>query len=169
MNLPLLERLVRLMAENDVTDLELEDGVSRIMLSRGGRLGAMGQMGSAPSTAAHQQAGAQMPMSPSATAVPATSGAGSAAPPPDSRGGSGTVEIKSPMVGTFYLSPSPDAKPFVQVGDRVGPDTDVCIIEAMKVFNEIPAEVRGKIAAVLCEEGEAVEFDKPLFKVDTSG
>ena len=168
MNLPLLERLVRLMAENDVTDLELEDGVSRIMLSRGGRLGAMGQMGSAPSTAAHQQAGAQMPMSPSATAVPATSGAGSAAPPPDSRGGSGTVEIKSPMVGTFYSKPSPESKPFVGVGSAVHEETDVCVIEAMKVFNNIKAEVRGTIARILVTNGQTVEFGQALFLVKPS-
>ena len=73
------------------------------------------------------------------------------------------------MVGTFYTSSSPDSPPFVKVGDHVGPESIICIIEAMKVFNEIPAEVRGKIVAVLCEDGEAVEFDKPMFKVDTSG
>ena len=77
--------------------------------------------------------------------------------------------IKSPMVGTFYSRPNPKAEPYAKVGDRVDTTTVVCIIEAMKVFNEIPAEVRGKIVAVLCEDGEAVEFDKPLFKVDTSG
>jgi acetyl-CoA carboxylase biotin carboxyl carrier protein len=72
------------------------------------------------------------------------------------------------MVGTFYGRPNPKAAAYVKVGDSVEASTVVCIIEAMKVFNEIPAEVRGKIAAILCEDGEAVEFDKPLFKVDTS-
>jgi acetyl-CoA carboxylase biotin carboxyl carrier protein len=72
------------------------------------------------------------------------------------------------MVGTFYVRPNPKAEPYVKVGDRVDSTTTVCIVEAMKVFNEIPAEIRGKIVAVLCEDGEAVEFDKPLFKVDTS-
>lgn len=81
----------------------------------------------------------------------------------------GIVVIKSPMVGTFYSRPNPKAEPYVKVGDRVDTTTVVCIIEAMKVFNEIPAEVRGKVTALLCEDGEAVEFDKPLFKVDTSG
>jgi acetyl-CoA carboxylase biotin carboxyl carrier protein len=73
------------------------------------------------------------------------------------------------MVGTFYSRPNPKAEPYVKVGDPVDATTVVCIIEAMKVFNEIPAEVRGRIVAVLCDDGEAVEFDKPLFKVDTSG
>ncbi len=80
-----------------------------------------------------------------------------------------TVLIKSPMVGTFYSKANPEAaEAFVKVGDHVASDTTVCIIEAMKVFNEIPAEVTGRIIAVLVENEEAVEFGKPLFKVDTS-
>ena len=75
--------------------------------------------------------------------------------------------IKSPMVGTFYPAPSPDAQAFVKVGDHVGPQTTVCVVEAMKVFNEIPADVSGQIVAVLVENGEPVEFGQQLFKVDT--
>jgi acetyl-CoA carboxylase biotin carboxyl carrier protein len=75
--------------------------------------------------------------------------------------------IKSPMVGTFFVSPSPEAPAFVKVGDHVGPETAVCIIEAMKVFNEIPAEMAGQIVAVLVENGAPVEFGQPLFKVNT--
>jgi acetyl-CoA carboxylase biotin carboxyl carrier protein len=82
--------------------------------------------------------------------------------------GANIVVIKSPMVGTFYARPNPKSEVFVKVGDHVEPNTTVCIIEAMKVFNEIPAEVRGKIVAVLVEEDEAVDFGRPLFKVDTS-
>jgi acetyl-CoA carboxylase biotin carboxyl carrier protein len=74
--------------------------------------------------------------------------------------------IKSPMIGTFFVSPGPDAPAFVKVGDHVGPTTTVCIIEAMKVFNEIPAEVSGQVVAVLVENGEPVEFGQPLFKID---
>jgi acetyl-CoA carboxylase biotin carboxyl carrier protein len=76
--------------------------------------------------------------------------------------------IKSPMVGTFYTRPNPKAEAYVKVGSKVDTTSTVCIIEAMKVFNEIPAEVRGTIVAILVEDGEAVEFEKPLFKVDTS-
>jgi acetyl-CoA carboxylase biotin carboxyl carrier protein len=72
------------------------------------------------------------------------------------------------MVGTFYVRPNPDAEPFVKVGDRVTPQTTVCVIEAMKVFNEIPAEISGEIVAVLADNEEAVEYGKPLFRVDTS-
>jgi acetyl-CoA carboxylase biotin carboxyl carrier protein len=70
------------------------------------------------------------------------------------------------MVGTYYAAANPDAPPFVKVGDRVGRDTTVCIIEAMKVFNPIPAETAGQIVAVLVESGAPVEFGQPLFKVD---
>ena len=72
------------------------------------------------------------------------------------------------MVGTFYCRANPDAPPFVNVGDPVSAETTVCIIEAMKVFNEIPAEISGTIVAILVEDEEPVEFGKPLFKVDTS-
>ena len=69
------------------------------------------------------------------------------------------------MVGTFYTTASPDSPPFVKVGDQVGPESTVCIVEAMKVFNEIPAECSGKIAAVLVDNGQSVEFGQPLFRV----
>jgi acetyl-CoA carboxylase biotin carboxyl carrier protein len=71
------------------------------------------------------------------------------------------------MVGTFYAAPDPDSPPYVKAGDSVGPETTVCIVEAMKVFNEIQAEVSGKVAAVLVENGEPVEFGQPMFRVDT--
>ena len=77
--------------------------------------------------------------------------------------------ITSPIVGTFYTSANPESPAFVKVGDHVGPETTVCIVEAMKVFNQIQAEVSGKIQAVLVENGQPVEFGQPLFKVDTRG
>ena len=79
------------------------------------------------------------------------------------------VVIKSPMVGTYYSKPNPKASSFVKVGDHVDPETIICIIEAMKVFNEIPAEISGKIVAIHVSEEEPVEFGKPLFKIDTTG
>ena len=69
------------------------------------------------------------------------------------------------MVGTFYPASSPDARPYVQVGDKVEPDTVVCLIEAMKVFNEIKAETRGTVVRILIENGQAVEFDQPMFEI----
>ena len=190
MSLPLLERLVRLMAENGLTNVELKDGDQRIILSRGGGGGGetggtmmpammpayppMGAMPMGGGTGGAAQMPQSMPSSPAGTeGAPSTtmgsrpSDAGGAA-----GGGSastaGLAEIKSPMVGTFYASPSPDAKPFVRVGDRVGPDTDVCIIEAMKVFNNIKAETSGTIEKVLAEGGQAVEYGQVLFLVRPS-
>ena len=161
MNLPLLERLVRMMAENGLTDLQLKDGDQRIILSRGGGF-AGGSMQSMPMMHAMPQA---MSSSPSATEAPASSSSGSRPADTGAAGAQGLVEIKSPMVGTFYASPSPDAKSFVQVGDRVGPDSDVCIIEAMKVFNNIKAETSGTIEKILAENGQAVEYGQVLFLV----
>ena len=71
------------------------------------------------------------------------------------------------MVGTFYSAPDPDSPPYVKVGDHVGPETTVCIVEAMKVFNQIPAEMSGKILMVLAANGESVEYGQPLYKIDT--
>ena len=82
---------------------------------------------------------------------------------------SNLVEIKSPMIGTFYRSSSPDKPAFVSVGDSVSGDSVVCIIEAMKLFNEIEAEVTGKIVKVLVEDAQPVQYDQPLFLVDPKG
>ena len=158
MNLPLLERLVRLMADNGLTDIQLKDGDQRIILSRGGSSGFAG-VPMMPQQFPVAQQPVAMPSSPAATEAPATGAA------PVGAGTAGLVEIKSPMVGTFYSAPSPDAKAFVQVGDRVGPDTDVCIIEAMKVFNNIKAETSGTIEKILAENGQAVEYGQVLFLV----
>lgn len=79
---------------------------------------------------------------------------------------SGYVEVRSPMVGTFYRAPAPDKPPYVAVGDNIKPNSVVCIIEAMKLFNEVEAEVRGKIVKVLVEDAAPVEYDQPLFLVD---
>jgi acetyl-CoA carboxylase biotin carboxyl carrier protein len=80
----------------------------------------------------------------------------------------GEVDIKSPMIGTFYRSPSPEAGPYVDVGSEVGTETVVCIIEAMKVMNEIKAEMKGVITQVLVENGKPVEFGQPLYKIRPS-
>jgi acetyl-CoA carboxylase biotin carboxyl carrier protein len=88
-----------------------------------------------------------------------------AAAVPAAAAGNGDLEVKSPMIGTFYRSPSPESAYYVDVGVEVGPDTVVCIIEAMKVMNEIKAETRGIITAILAENAKPVEFGQPLFKV----
>lgn len=95
-------------------------------------------------------------------AAPAAAPAAAAAPAPEA---SNLKEIKSPMVGTFYASPSPEAGPFVKVGQTVTPDTVVCIVEAMKVMNEIKAEVSGTIAEISADNGKPVQFGQALFRV----
>jgi acetyl-CoA carboxylase biotin carboxyl carrier protein len=148
-----IRRLVELMKEHDLSEVDLRESRQRIRICRGPKDAPRAVYAAPPAAAAP---------SPAAPTAPAAAAAGTAADGPN------IVLIKSPMVGTFYSRPNPKAEAFVKVGDRVDLTTVVCIIEAMKVFNEIPAETRGKIVACLCEDGEAVEFDKPLFKVDTS-
>jgi len=103
--------------------------------------------------------------SPGAGAAPAAAAAPAAPAAPPSN----LVEIKSPMVGTFYASPEPGAAPYVKVGSRVSQGQVVCIIEAMKIMNEIEADESGTIAKILCENGQAVEFGQPLFVIDRRG
>ncbi|MFM1904232.1 MAG: Acetyl-CoA biotin carboxyl carrier [Planctomycetota bacterium] len=142
-----VRRLIELMKEHDLTELDLRQADHRVKLRRGGDVVAYSAP-AAPAAAA-----------PSGAAAPA---AAPSAPAADAR----MLVIKSPMVGTFYKASGPDAAPFVKVGDRIGPEKTVCIIEAMKVFNEIPAGVSGQVVAVLVENGAPVEFGQPLIKVD---
>jgi acetyl-CoA carboxylase biotin carboxyl carrier protein len=141
-------RLVELMKEHDLREVDLQEGEQKIRLARGGKEVAYAAPVMASTSPAQQQ------QAPSADA---------AAPAVDA---ANVKQILSPMVGTFYARPNPNAEPFVKVGDHVENSTTVCIIEAMKTFNEIPAEVRGKIVAVLVEDGEHVDTDKPLFKIE---
>ena len=147
-----IRRLVELMKEYDLNQIDLRQGETRIQLQRGG-LAAVEVVA----------AGAGRGALPPAAAAPAEK---PPAPPPED---DKIAFIKSPMVGTFYTSPDPESPAYVKVGDHVGPETTVCIVEAMKVFNELPAEISGKIVAVLLENGEPVEFGQSLFKVDTRG
>lgn len=144
-----VRRLVELMREYDLAEMDLKQGETRIQLRRGGAIAA--------ATVA--------PAAVSAVAAPAP--AADREPPKAAPSGepANIKLITSPMVGTFYISPDPQSPPYVKVGDHVGPDTTVCIVEAMKVFNQIPAEVSGRITAVLAENGQTVEFGQPLFKV----
>jgi len=147
-----IRELVELMKEHDLSVLDVRQGDQKIRLRRGA-------VTATPMMMAPQAAPAPV------AATPAASGA---APPTAPADGPHIKYIKSPMVGTFYTRPKPDAKSFVSVGDHVGPETVVCIIEAMKVFNEIPSEVSGQIVAILVDTEEPVDFGRPLFKVDTS-
>lgn len=146
-----VRRLVELMQEFELAEIDLRQAEQRIRLRKDQEPVVVPGGYAAPPPA---------PMAPPVAAS-------SAGPAPAAVAAvEGGQFITSPMVGTFYVSGSPDSPPFVKVGDQVGPDTVVCIIEAMKVFNEIPAECSGKISALLIENGAAVEFGQKLFRVD---
>ena len=146
-----IRQLVKLMNENDLAEIDLRNGAQRVRLRKRGSE-VVPVVAAAPVVAAP----APMPVPAASTSSPAPAA-------------SNLVEIKSPMLGTFYRSPSPDAEPFVQVGSHVDNESVVCIIEAMKVFNEITADCRGKIVAVQVENAQAVEYGQVLFRVDPTG
>jgi acetyl-CoA carboxylase biotin carboxyl carrier protein len=152
-DLKTLKQLIKLMVDNDLTELDIEAEGGPVKIKRNSQ-GTVTHV--VPSGIA---APAPMPAAPAPAAPVAVSAAPQAAPADSG------VTIDSPMVGTFYAASSPDAKAFANVGDRVDEDTVVCIIEAMKVFNEIKAEASGTIEKVLVENGQAVEFGQPLFTI----
>jgi len=149
-----IKAIIDLMKKNSITEFELEEKDSKLRLKRGlnGSLAAIQppeeSIFPAPSPAPFPAMVATTPIA--QVSAPANSG---------------EIEIKSPMIGTLYRSPSPESGPYVDVGTEVNTDTVVCIIEAMKVMNEIKAEVKGVITQILVENGKPVEFGQPLFKV----
>lgn len=148
-----VRHLVELMEKHDLSEVSLRNGSQQWRLRRGAQVASL----AAPQIAAP----AAQPTA--ASQAPAPS------PQKSATGGDAADEnlltIKSPTVGTFYPSPAEGEPPFVTPGSKITPKTIVCLIEAMKVFNQIPADVTGTIAAVLVKHGEAVEFGQPLFKV----
>jgi len=149
-----LKELVKLMVANDLAEMDLRDTDEQVTIRRHGETFVT----SAPA--------APVASAPAPVAAPAVD----SAPAPAATTQEAEVEgeeIVSPMVGTFYSSPDPDSPAFVSVGDEVSEDTTVCIMEAMKIFNEIKAQVSGKIVKVLVKSGEPVEFGQPLFIVKT--
>lgn len=144
-----LKELVKLMVENDLSELDLKDQSETVAIKR-------------------NPAGVPVVQAPTGTAhgiaSPATADQAPAAESSDN-GDAGIIPIESPMVGTFYSAASPDSPPFVSPGTEVSPDTVICLIEAMKVFNEIKAEQAGRIERVCVKNGEAVEFGQRLFEL----
>lgn len=147
-----VRRLVELMQENALTELDIQQGDMRIQLKRNS---------GTPVSMAPMPVAAPQPVA-LPTPVPVAN-----TPTPTLAEEKNVHIITSPMVGTFYAASSPDAPPFAKVGDSVSPDKTVCLIEAMKVYNEIQAECTGKIVAVLAKNAATVEFGTPLFKVAT--
>jgi acetyl-CoA carboxylase biotin carboxyl carrier protein len=148
----MVSRLVELMVEKDLREIELQEGESKILLKRGAG-GEVVQQVLAPAAAAP---------------IAAAPEAASASSPADDGADDGLVPISSPMVGTYYASSEPGAPPFVSAGSMVSSDTVVCIIEAMKVFNEIKSEISGTVERILVQNEQPVEFGQPLYLVRPS-
>lgn len=161
MDLRKIKKLIDLLEESDLTEIEIKEGEETIRLSRASKGGMVSvpQHVPAPVTHVHVE---QRPSAPAHHAPSSDShhhGGGGGRELPD-----GHV-VRAPMVGTFYGSPSPEAPPFVKVGQQVKAGDVLGIIEAMKMFNQIEADVSGTISAVLCSSGHPVEFDEPMFVI----
>ncbi len=152
MDIEEIKTLTDLMVANDLSEVIIRDGEKRILLRRGAHLPAGGGAPVAPVVAA-----VHAPVAPAAATAQAA--------PTAAAGDPGLARITSPMVGTFYATPDPESAPFVKVGDRINPDTVVCIIEAMKVFNEIKAEISGTIESIDVQSAQPVEFGQVLMTV----
>lgn len=152
MDLNLIKKLVKLIETSEVTDLEIEENGTRIRVAKKVRVAQM------PMQAAQYSMPAPQVHSEVKEIKPAIKEEETAA---------GLHEIKSPIVGTFYRAPAPDADSYVQVGDMVAPGSVLCIVEAMKLMNEIESDVSGKIVKVLVENGKPVEYNQPLFLIQT--
>ena len=153
-----IRELIELMEQHGLSEIDLRRGAERWRLRRG----PTEVMQMIPAAAYPGMAPVSSPP-PIAPAVAAAPGAPAASPDSDS------VPIKSPTVGTFYSAAAPGDEPFVAVGSKITAETVVCVIEAMKVFNQILAEVNGTITAVLAKNGDAIEFGQPLFMVRLGG
>jgi acetyl-CoA carboxylase biotin carboxyl carrier protein len=146
MDLRKLKKLIDLVQESGIAELEITEGEEKVKIVKGGAVN-VSSAAAAPAPLAEAR-----PALPAAAAAPVQ-------PPPSPEG----PVVKAPMVGTFYRSPSPDAKPYVEVGQTVKEGETICIIEAMKLMNEIEADASGVVKAILVENGQPVEYGQPLF------
>lgn len=153
MDLNLIKKLIKILESSEVTDLEVEENGTRVKLAKKVRIT---QSVSMP----------QPQVVPSISVVPAASAKAEEKKSVDEN--AGLHEIKSPIVGTFYRAPAPDADAYVQVGDLVSAGSVLCIVEAMKLMNEIESDVSGKIIKILVENGKPVEYNQPLFLIQKS-
>jgi len=157
MDLRKLKTLIDLVSESNISELEITEAEGKVRIVKAGLAAATPVMTMA----------APAPVAPvAAVAAPVAAQALPASAPAEAPVQAEGKAIKSPMVGTFYRSPSPGAKSFVELGDAVKEGQPVCIIEAMKIMNEIESDTSGKIVRILCENGQAVEFGQPLFIVE---
>jgi acetyl-CoA carboxylase biotin carboxyl carrier protein len=167
MNLSEIQDLIKFVSKSGVTEVEIQQKEFKIIIKAEPPVKKKGSQ---------ELLSSQLPMQvalpaqtlPVAAAQPATQQQATTAPPPATKAddNANNVVIKSPMIGTFYRSPGPDKASFVNVGDEIKPGKVICIIEAMKLFNEIEAEVSGRIVKVLVDDSSPVEYDQPLFLIE---
>lgn len=166
MNIKEIQDLIKFVARQNVTEVEIEQKDFKLTIkSEETKSEAQQIVVQAPQAIPQPVAAAPAPV---AAAAPAPAAPAAAAAPAPADDESKYIKVLSPMIGTFYRSPGPDKDNFVSVGDTIKPGDVVCIIEAMKLFNEIEAEVSGKIVKVLVDDSTPVEYDQPLFLVDPS-
>lgn len=165
MDLKDIKQIASIMSEHDLTEFELEEEGFKVSMRRGHAV-AYGQIPTAPPIVVNTSPAivgqGSAPSAPESARLPA------AAPPAEASRKANAKHITSEMPGTFFRSPSPSAKPFVEIGDKVVPSTVICIIEAMKVMNQITADCAGEIVDILVENGEAVEYGQALFAIRTA-
>ncbi len=160
MDLTVVKKLVKLLSESGVDEIEIEEEGKKIRIAKHAHTGGQVPAGSVQWVTEVQRGGAPMatPAPPAGAPAPPPS---VSAPAPDNR-----HEVRSPIVGTFYRAPAPDAAPFVQVGSTIQPGMVLCIVEAMKLMNEIESDIGGTIVQILAENGQPVEYDQALFVVE---
>lgn len=167
MDIRKIKKLIELLEESSLTELEIVEGEESVRLSRA----APGAAAMQPGYPAHLPGHLPAHVQAAAWSAPG-GGAGAEGKPPAGSAGQAAGDevpegelVRAPMVGTYYGSPSPDAEPFVSLGQRISEGETMCIIEAMKMFNQIEAETSGTVVAILVENGQPVEFDQPLFVI----
>jgi acetyl-CoA carboxylase biotin carboxyl carrier protein len=157
MDMRKLKTLVDLVSDSNISELEITEAEGKVRIVKAGY--------GVPTTMMMQPAG-QMMMAPAAQPQAAPADAASAAPAAEAPAAPAGHVVKSPMVGTFYRSASPGSKPFAEVGAAIKEGDPICIIEAMKIMNEIEADMSGTVTKILVENGQAVEFGQPLFIIE---
>jgi acetyl-CoA carboxylase biotin carboxyl carrier protein len=152
MDIRKVKKLIELLEESGVSEIEISEGEESVRISRYPKPGAM-PAAPLPATAAPQAA---------APPAPTEAQTAAATPAPAARG----QQVTAPMVGTFYSGPAPGSKPFVEIGSEVKPGDTLCVIEAMKMMNQIESEFAGRVVSILVENGSPVEFGQPLFVIE---
>lgn len=158
MDIRKVKKLIELLEESGISEIEISEGEESVRISRYPQPGAFGYVPSQPAPQAAQEPRASLPSAEQTVSSPS--------PPPPPEPTSRGHEVTSPMVGTYYSSPSPGAKPFVEIGSEVKVGDTLCIIEAMKMMNQVEAEVAGRVVSILVESGTPVEFGQPLFIIE---